>query len=95
MSKLDDILDDCYAGDVGWTHDQLDGTSLLGLELEAIEKKKLESKDDIKTLIREIIGDLEQRETDDSSLKSWTPEDYKAFGRNELRVKLLGEVDKL
>lgn len=33
-----------------------------------------------------MIGhDLEYRETDDMSLSSWTNEDYKAFGRNELR----------
>jgi hypothetical protein len=40
----------------------------------------------------ELIGDVEQRETEDLSLQSWTPEDYKAFGKNELRVKLRQQV---
>jgi hypothetical protein len=43
----------------------------------------------------EMIGDVEQRETYDMSLNSWTPEDYKVFGKNELKIELLQKVEKL
>jgi hypothetical protein len=43
----------------------------------------------------ELIGDMEERETDDMALKSWTPEDYKAFGRNELRGQLMKDINNL
>ena len=36
----------------------------------------------------EMIGDMEERETDDTSLQSWGKEDYEAFGRNMLRQEL-------
>jgi hypothetical protein len=36
----------------------------------------------------EIIGDMEERETEDMSLQSWGKDDYKAFGRNGLRAEL-------
>lgn len=36
----------------------------------------------------EIIGDMEERETEDMSLQSWGKEDYEAFGRNILRLEL-------
>lgn len=42
----------------------------------------------IKAYIAELLGEMESRETEDMRLKSWTPEDYKAFGRNELRAEL-------
>lgn len=49
-------------------------------------------------LVEELIGEPEYRETDDMSLNSWTPEDYKAFGRNrlrnELKAKLRGTKDE-
>lgn len=53
---------------------------------------KEEAEQQIKSLFLGLIGDMEKRETADMSLKSWTPEDYKAFGRNELRAQLIGEV---
>ena len=34
---------------------------------------------------KEVIGDMEYRETLDMGLSSWSNEDFKAFGRNELR----------
>lgn len=34
----------------------------------------------------EVIGGMEYRSTIDPSLSSWSEEDYKAFGRNELRI---------
>lgn len=50
---------------------------------------------EIINLIESVVGEMEQRETEDMGLKSWTPEDYKAFGRNELRAdiksKLIGK----
>jgi hypothetical protein len=49
----------------------------------------------IKALMLELIGDMEERETDDMALKSWTPEDYKAFGRNELRGQLMKDINNL
>ena len=36
----------------------------------------------------EMIGELEERETEDMSLQSWDKDDYKAFGRNGLRAEL-------
>ena len=36
----------------------------------------------------EMIGDMEERETEDMSLQSWGKEDYEAFGRNILRLEL-------
>lgn len=49
----------------------------------------------IKELFLELVGDVEQRETTDMSLKSWTSDDYKAFGRNELRIELRQKVEEL
>ena len=46
----------------------------------------------IQKLVEELIGEPEYRETDDMSLKSWTPEDYKAFGRNRLRSELKAKL---
>lgn len=50
---------------------------------------------DIKSLRKHIlqealkmIGDMEERETDDMSLQSWGKEAYEAFGRNMLRQEL-------
>lgn len=46
----------------------------------------------ILNLIESVIGDMEHRETEDMGLKSWTPEDYKAFGRNELRADIKSKL---
>jgi hypothetical protein len=53
------------------------------------------TKRELKALMLELIGDMEERETDDMALKSWTPEDYKAFGRNELRGQLMKDINNL
>ncbi len=45
--------------------------------------------------VLELIGDIEQRETTDMSLSSWTPEDYKAFGKNELKIELKQAFNEL
>jgi len=49
-------------------------------------------KAEVKEMMLALIGDMEQRETEDMQLKSWTNEDYKAFGRNDLRSKLISKV---
>jgi hypothetical protein len=51
--------------------------------------------DDIKEMFLGLLGEMEHRETEDMSLKSWTPEDYKAFGRNELRSELIKKIGEL
>ena len=42
----------------------------------------------IKQEMLAFVGEMEARETEDMSLQSWGKEDYKAFGRNELRAEL-------
>lgn len=39
-----------------------------------------------------IVGEMEQRETFDYSLSSWTSDDMKAFGRNELRIEIRAKL---
>ena len=51
--------------------------------------------DEIKRLVIELIGPMEIQETSDMTLSSWTNEDYKAFGRNELRSEVLKKVATL
>ena len=44
-----------------------------------------------KLLLRELlelVGESEYRETLDMGLSSWANDDFKAFGQNELKVKL-------
>lgn len=41
-----------------------------------------------------LVGEMEARETEDMSLQSWSKEDYKAFGRNELRAELRKAIEK-
>ena len=95
MSKLDDLLNDIAEGERSWIYDQLDGTSFIKNELDLVDNKVSEAKQQLKDLMLELVGQPEQRETDDMSLKSWTPDDYKAFGRNELIVKLRNEIEQL
>lgn len=51
--------------------------------------------DDIKGLIMSMVGEPEARETTDMTLGSWTPEDYKVFGKNELIVELKNKIEAL
>ena len=51
--------------------------------------------DEIKRLVIELIGPMEQQEASDMTLRSWTNEDYKAFGRNELRAEIAKKVATL
>ena len=45
-------------------------------------------------LMLSLVGDMEYRETLDMGLSSWTGEDYKAFGRNELRSELCKKLSE-
>ena len=42
--ELDEIIDDAYEGEVSWTHDQLDGTSVLDDSLKDIDERKAETR---------------------------------------------------
>lgn len=48
-----------------------------------------------KIIDEEVIGDMEYRETEDMSLKTWSAEDLKAFGRNELRNEQREKLNKI
>ena len=41
---LDEIIDDAYEGEVSWTHDQLDVTSVLDDILKDIDERKAETR---------------------------------------------------
>jgi len=84
MSKLDEIL----------------GESALEIQQYGATPEEFGSspeipKEAIKDLMLELIGDMEERETSDMTLKSWTNEDYKAFGKNELKAELRQKVAEL
>lgn len=79
MSKLDDILEEPL---------EISGQTIRFAGDPATELA-------LKELMLELIGELEQRETDDMSLKSWTNEDYKVFGKNELKIELRQKVEEL
>lgn len=90
MKTLDEIFTqyrhDCFiAKDL-----DLDGKAIDLLAMSGVL-----SKQQVKDIFLELIGDVEQRETDDMSLKSWTPDDYKAFGKNELKVELYRKAEHL
>lgn len=48
-----------------------------------------------KIIDEEVIGNMEYRETEDMSLKTWSDEDLKAFGRNELRNEQREKLNKI
>ena len=50
--------------------------------------------DEIEVVINESIGEMEYRETEDMELKTWSAEDLKAFGRNELRNEIKSNLHK-
>ncbi len=81
MSKLDDTLNDLVkvASGIVIAPDYTVDTA----------------KQRIKEMVLEMAGDMERRETEDMALNSWTPEDYKAFGRNELRIELIKKLEAL
>lgn len=82
MSKLDDMFDEL---------DIQNGKR----RPDTAEEVRNQLRPHIKTLMLDIIGDMEQRETEDMSLKSWSNDDYRAFGRNEFRGELIKKVNDL
>lgn len=92
MSKLDDIFDEMNMVEHGAFPDFL--LSEDGISISAEKTRKYLHRK-FKRLMLELIGDMEERETEDMSLKSWTKEDHQAFGRNMLRSKLIEKVSKL
>ena len=59
------------------------------------EAMRLYYEQELRDLMLELVGDMEERETSDMTLKSWAMDDYKAFGRNELRCELLKKIGDL
>lgn len=84
MSKLEKVIRDI--NESGYE----DGTHGAGHPA-SIE----EYKDTIKGIFTELLGEVEARSTDDTTLQSWSNEDYKAFGKNELKVELLNKIAEL
>jgi len=99
MSKLDDIVKHIgspYGEGATYDHNN-DNSHLDESDADLLRQ-------DIIELILDLIGPMEQQETTDMSLSSWTNEDYagfvytpnvvvsKAFGRNELRSEVLKKV---
>ncbi len=99
MSKLDNAITDGVSNHTGeWANPFIFEGNFSAEQLQAIlvglqGAKRL--KNNIKRLILELIGDVEQRETEDMSLKSWSTDDYKAFGKNELKLELRNKVEAL
>lgn len=83
MSKLDDIIIEHREWMRGVRTDHLIGSS------------SGETKLAIKNLMKELIGEPEYRKTGDMSLQSWTSEDYKQFGKNELIIEIIQKVEQL
>ncbi len=81
MSRLDDIIQNIKDEAIA-EHKGWQGSDYV-------------AKPDIKALMLELIDDMEQRETEDMTLSSWSTEDYKAFGRNGLRAELRNKVQDL
>ena len=58
-----------------------------------------EAKQAIKQLMvnefEKLLGELEYRETFDMSLSSWSTDDIKAFGKNELKNELRQKLNQL
>lgn len=76
MSSIRSILEEVYNAGEGRDFRQ-EGTMSDSID---------QALSDISKIIdEEVIGDMEYRETEDMSLKTWSAEDLKAFGRNELR----------
>ena len=85
----------CQAYDVGYNEGVSGDDSKSMDKVEELEAEAIKSLN--KTyleLVLEIIGDIEQRETEDMSLLSWTPEDYKVFGKNELKIELRNALNQ-
>lgn len=67
---------------------EIAGSHLSDISNDAVKAYKKKIQEHFLKEALELIGDMEERETEDMSLQSWGKEDYKAFGRNELRAEL-------
>lgn len=63
MRTIDEIIDQCFSGEVSWTYDQLDGTSMVADALDDIEKEKAEAKQALSTMVSEILGESHETNT--------------------------------
>lgn len=87
--KIDEILEGLAQGERSWIHDQLDGTSMVQENLEAVDKDVLRAKfrliQTIKETLQECIGTMENTESN------------KPHGdvRNQLRKEALNKLDSL
>lgn len=85
---LDDLFDDWLGKAKGFTpSDSSLSATLKTRHIVASDAKSAIRKHILQEAL-EMIGDMEERETDDMSLQSWGKEDYEAFGRNMLRNEL-------
>ncbi len=55
--RLYEIINYAYEGEVGWIHDQLDGTSVMDDAIKRIEDEKAKTKQAITSLIKELVAD--------------------------------------
>lgn len=87
--ELDNILFEAIESAASYTH------KVTAEEADYIQEQ---AKQSIKSLFQEIveecIGEMEYRNTEDMSLSTWSAEDLKAFGRNELRNEIMNDLEK-
>jgi len=88
MSKLDEMFDSIPA------HKHTASDGITDTYWDSVNTKAYLEKE-IKKLFIELLGEPTAVETEDMSLKSWTHEDMKTFGKNELIIELKNKVDEL
>lgn len=94
--RLNKILEKVFSYGVGTNSEDIIGndTAFLNIEEHALETGKQAIKQLMVDEFEKLIGDMEYRETFDMGLSSWSNEDYKAFGRNELRAELRQKLEE-
>ena len=99
MTQLDKRLDEILnslVNQVEWCVNPSAGAISVNREKEQTAQKQ--AKQAIKQLMADefekMIGDIEYRETSDMGLSSWTTDDIKAFGRNELKIELRQKLEE-
>lgn len=82
--ELDEIIDDAYEGEVSWTHDQLDGTSVLDDSLKDIDERKAETRQALLDWHnKQILEMLKDEQYDDERSVSA----FKYMWRNKLKER--------
>ena len=77
-TRLDEIINSAYEGEVRWTHDQLDGTSMVDDVIKGIEDEKAKTKQALLDWhIKQIEGVLDRlvEELPISERMAWSNED--------------------